>query len=321
MSKDKVPFGTRLGYWLIYGVCYVVGLLPRWFLYNVLAGAIYFFVYKVAHYRVKVVRNNLATSFPEKGREELRDIERSYYHTLSEYFVDAIDMAGITPRQLLKRVRWSAENRAEVNRIAAGRNWITLLAHYGSWEMMNAYGLYPDAPVMSSVYHPLKNKAFDMYYYKIRNRLPGLNSVAMNEVLRFYMTHRDGIEGHPLSIGLVADQNAPVDAQSRWIEFLHHPTVFFHGGEKIARKFGLPVFYMHVTKRGRGLWEQSFELMWDGTSPTSDFEITGMYARMLEEEIRRRPELWLWSHRRWKRRPYGEAAREYNKKYGTNIPE
>jgi KDO2-lipid IV(A) lauroyltransferase len=78
---------------------------------------------------------------------------------------------------------------------------------------------------------------------------------------------------------------------------------------------------MHVRKHGRGLWEQTFELVWDGVSPTSDHEITDMYARMLEEEIRSCPELWLWSHRRWKRHPRGQEAREYNAKYGTDLPE
>jgi KDO2-lipid IV(A) lauroyltransferase len=298
-----------------------VGLLPHRFLYYVLADAIYFVVYKLAHYRVTVVRNNLSSSFPEKGYEELRAIERGYYHNLSEYFVDAISMASITPRRLLKRVHWPAENRIMLNEIAGGRNWIALLGHYGSWEILNAYGLYNDSAAMASVYHHINNKAFDMYYYKVRNRLEGLHSVEMKEVLRFYVGHQAGIDGRALSIALVADQNATIDAQSRWVRFLNHPTVFFHGGEKIARKFGLPVFYMHVTKRGRGLWEQNFELMWDGVSPTSDYEITGMYSRMLEEDIRRYPELWLWSHRRWKRNPHGEEARRYNEQYETDIPE
>jgi KDO2-lipid IV(A) lauroyltransferase len=298
-----------------------VGLLPLWFLYYVLADTIYFLLYRVARYRVKVVRANLSSSFPEKSAKELRLIERRYYHTLSEYFVDAIDMASITPRQLLRRVHWPAENRAELNRLTAGRNWITLLAHYGSWEIMNAYGLYADGPVMSSVYHPLNNKVFDLYYYKIRNRLAKLHSVAMKEVLRFYMANRDGVDGFPLSIGLVADQNAPLDAQSRWVPFLNHPTVFFHGGEKIARKFGLPVYFMHVRRLGRGRWEQTFELIWDGVSPTEDFAITGEYVRLLEEDIRRAPELWLWSHRRWKKRIHGTAARDYNAAYGTDYPE
>jgi KDO2-lipid IV(A) lauroyltransferase len=140
--------------------------------------------------------------------------------------------------------------------------------------------------------------------------------------LRFYTANKEGVaEGRPLSVALIADQSPRLDAQSRWVQFLNQPTVFFHGGEKIARKFSLPVYYMRVRKIARGRWEQTFELIWDGASPTSDYEITGTYARLLEEDIRRVPELWLWSHRRWKRRPKGEDARRYNETYGTNLPE
>jgi KDO2-lipid IV(A) lauroyltransferase len=298
-----------------------VGLLPRWFLYYVLAEVLYFLLYRVARYRVGVVRGNLAASFPEKSEKELRSIERAFYHNLSEYFVDAIDLASITERGLVERCPWPAENRAELIRQTAGRNWVTLLAHYGSWELMSTFGFARDASAMVSAYRPVKNRALDLYYYKVRNHPPRLNSVPSNDIIRFYMAHRDGIDGSSLCVALIADQNPPFDAQSKWVRFLNHPTVFFHGGEKIARKFSLPVYFMHVRKRGRGLWEQSFELMWDGTSPISEHEITDMYARMLEEEIRRAPELWLWSHRRWKYRPDGEYAREYNERYGTNIPE
>ncbi len=310
---------NKLGYWAVYGACWLVGLLPHWILYYLVAEAIYFILYRIVRYRLRVVRENLANSFPEKNARELRRIERGFYHNLAEYFIDAVDLASITSKGMLRRAVWPQENRDEVNRLTNNQNWIALMAHYGSWELMSAFGLYPDAPTMASAYRPLHSKVFDRYYYRIRNRLPKLNSVAMNEILRFYVAHRDGLDGYPISLVLVSDQNAPIDAQSEWVKFLNHPTVFFHGGEKIARKFSIPVFYMHVRKTGRGRWEQTFELIWDGISPTADHEITRRYAQLLEEEIRRVPELWLWSHRRWKQRIKGEAAKQYNKKYGTDY--
>jgi KDO2-lipid IV(A) lauroyltransferase len=174
---------------------------------------------------------------------------------------------------------------------------------------------------MVSAYRPVNSKSLELYYDKIRNHPPRLYSVPSNEVLRYFANHRGGAGGKGLSIALIADQSPYPDPQSWWVEFLHHPTIFFHGGEKIARKFGLPVYFTHLRKVKRGYWEQTFELIWDGASPVADREITDTYARMLEEEIRRCPELWLWSHRRWKRYPHGEDARKYNEKYGTNFPE
>lgn len=33
----------------------------------------------------------------------------------------------------------------------------------------------------------------------------------------------------------------------------------------------------------------------------SDYELTDLYARRLEEQIRQQPGYWLWTHKRWKR--------------------
>jgi len=315
-SKDA-PRGARVGAAVIYGLCRVVGALPRAVLYGPVARFVYLMLYRVARYRLGVVRQNLAGSFPERTEEERRAIERGFYRNLAEYFLDAADIAGISERELLHRCVWPEANRAEVAAQTAGRNWVVLLGHYGSWELLSTFGLHRDSSAMVSGYRPLKNLAFDMYYKRVRNRPPRVNSVPSNDLLRFLMAHRGGLDGSSLCMALIADQNPALDAQSRWVKFLNHPTVFFHGGEKIARKFSMPVYYMHVCKVGRGRWEQTMELVWDGTSPTADHDITGAYARLLEEEIRRAPELWLWSHRRWKRRPEGEDARRYEEQYGA----
>jgi KDO2-lipid IV(A) lauroyltransferase len=319
MSKSNTDTpGVRFAATLIYGASRLVAALPHWFLYYPVADLIYFVLYRVARYRLAVVRDNLATSFPEKSTAELRSIERGFYRNLSEYFIDAIDLSGLDAKGRLRRCPWPDDNRAEVARQLKGRNWVALMAHFGSWELFSSFGLYRDASAMVSAHRPLKNRAFDLYYERMRNFSPRVLSVPSNDILRYLVAHRDGVDGSPLSVVLVADQNPPLDAQSRWVPFLNHPTVFFHGGEKIARKFAIPVYYMKIRKRGRGLWEQSFEMIWDGVSPTADYEITGRYADLLEQDIRRTPELWLWSHRRWKRQPEGPAAREYSAKYESN---
>ena len=40
-----------------------------------------------------------------------------------------------------------------------------------------------------------------------------------------------------------------------------------------------------------------------------DYDITDRYAQLLEEQIRQCPELWLWTHNRWKRTREGYEKR------------
>ena len=54
-----------------------------------------------------------------------------------------------------------------------------------------------------------------------------------------------------------------------------------------------------MDRLSRGRYEMSFAPIYDGVEPVAENEITERYVRLLEE-IRRRPELWIWSHKRWK---------------------
>ena len=57
---------------------------------------------------------------------------------------------------------------------------------------------------------------------------------------------------------------------------------------------------MKMERLQRGRYRMSFELLYDGAEEVAENEITERYVRALEQMIRERPELWMWSHRRWK---------------------
>ena len=90
-------------------------------------------LHRVVRYRVSVVRTNLANAFPEKSREELRDIERRFYRHLSEVFIDTILLGSISRREILERMVYrDVEKQEELMR---GRSWISAMSHFGSWEL------------------------------------------------------------------------------------------------------------------------------------------------------------------------------------------
>jgi KDO2-lipid IV(A) lauroyltransferase len=72
------------------------------------------------------------------------------------------------------------------------------------------------------------------------------------------------------------------------------------GIEKMARKFNYPVVYIHPTRPKRGYYTMELEVLVEDPSKTKDYEITEIYTRRLERDIRENPAIWLWSHRRWK---------------------
>ena len=276
----------------------VFAAMPYWFKYYVVENLIFVLLRYCLRYRMKVVKTNLRNSFPEKDVRELAVIRRRFYRTLAEIFVDTINLAGLTPEKgrSLLTVKGLEEQKERVG----GRDWIAMTAHFGCWEYCSFWGLYDPTQIVVAVYHPLRSRIVEAFYQRLRNG-DYATTVAMKESLRFYLRNRaGGIGGRNLVMGLIADQNPPRRPDSRWFRFLNQDTIFFDGGEKLALRCQLPVYFVKMERLRRGRYEMSFELIYDGKEEVAEYEITQRYVRMLEAEIRRRPELWMWSHRRWK---------------------
>ncbi|HIW64801.1 MAG TPA: lysophospholipid acyltransferase family protein [Candidatus Alistipes intestinipullorum] len=273
-------------------------ILPYWFKYYVVETLLFVLLYYCLRYRLKVVKKNLRNSFPEKSDRELALLRRKFYWTLAELFVDTVDMAHMTPakgRRILK-VKGLDEHLKRVG----GRDWIAMTAHFGCWEYCSFWSLYAPSQIVVAVYHPLENPVADVFYQRLRNG-EYATTVPMRESLRFYLRNREcGVAGRHLVMGLIADQNPPKRPDSHWFRFLNQDTIFFDGGEKLALRCHLPVYFVKMERLRRGRYEMSFEKIYDGEEPVADNVITERYVRILESEIRRRPELWMWSHKRWK---------------------
>lgn len=288
-----------IAYWLLMGFSKLVGLLPFVVLYYLIAPLIYFVVYRILRYRVGVVRANLRNSFPDKSRHELRRIERLFYLHLAELFVDVIDMTSMTPAALIRRMR--IEGIEEFDRRTEGRSWIAALSHYGEWEFFASYACTHRQYHNLGVYHPLKNEVMDRFYLHLRHRF-GLEPVSVKGLARKVLEYDKTAER--FTIGLIADQNTyRSHSDGKWRTFLNQPTLFFGGMGHYAKRFGIPVWFLHIDRRYAAHYSVYFEQIYDGTEDIDEQEITSRYAAALEKMITARPELWLWSHRRWKTKP------------------
>ncbi len=291
--QNKTKFGT----WCLNALFGAIGSLPLWFLYRV-SGCIAFVFGRVAGYRRKVIRRNLANSFPEKSEKERREIERGFYSFLCDYFVETLKLGRMSRRQILRRMKF--EGFDEVNSyLNAGQNVSLLLGHTGNWEWISSIPLHmPEGMKGGQIYHPLENEAADEAFLKIRGRF-GAYSIKMRDTLPTIMKWRR--EGKPFMIGYIADQAPLLDAIHYFADFLNQDTPALTGHERLSRMLHAAVFYCDVSRPKRGEYLCRFVKITDDAASLPQFELTSIYYRMLEESIRRNPTIWLWSHNRWKR--------------------
>ena len=107
--------------------------------------------------------------------------------------------------------------------------------------------------------------------------------------------HRDNV---PFIIGFVADHRSNSSVSHHATTFLGQHTPFNPGGEEIGKHVNAAYLYLDVEKTGRGHYRMTLKPI-KPHSLEGDSPYTRRYYEMLEETIRRRPGLWLWSHRRW----------------------
>lgn len=279
----------------LYTMCRVVAIMPRFVRYYILQEIIYFTLHYLVRYRRRVVMDNLRNSFPEKSEKELCKIARRCTLNLAEQFVNIMSIAGASEKRLRRMMRFEG---AEAYVEATKSNDVVFLAgHHGCWEYLSMLGFYDKDHVLLSVYHPLSSCVLDDFFKRIRT-IADNELVPRDDSLLYFMRRRG--KGTKYSLLLIADQNPHMYHGAKWIEFFNQETIFANGGELISRKLSLPVWLGYMRRVRRGEYEFFVEELYDGTSPIEDNVITERYAHRLEEIIRESPELWLWSHKRWK---------------------
>lgn len=293
-------------YYLIYGCWYLLSLLPLCVHY-VLSDALYFLVYRLLHYRVKVVRKNISESFPEKDASELRHIERGFYHWFCDYIVESVKLLTMSQRQMKRRLVFKGTDVVD-QVVAEGQSCAVYLGHYCNWEWITSLPLWV-TPVAQcgQIYHAIENPLFDRLFLRLRQRF-GAVCIPMAETLRRIVKYRQ--EGRPVVIGYISDQVPFWNNIHHWCQFLNHDTPVLTGTERLARQTGHAVFYMDVRRVRRGYYEAEFQLISREPKQLAEYEVTDEYFRRLEASIRRDPACYLWSHNRWKR-----TREEFNLRY------
>lgn len=297
---------SKLIYWLTYAGMWFVALLPFRALY-ILSDGLCFLMRHVVHYRRKVVRRNLSNSFPEKSQDELRRIERKFYHYICDYMVEEVKMMRMSFEDLSRRMEYG-NTEEYLAMIEKHGGIVILIPHYADFEWLTGMGaiMNPgDIPVQ--VYKPLRNKYLDEMFKLIRSRHGGYNVPKHSTAREVIRLRRDGKR---VAIGLITDQSPNLSEAHYWTTFLNQDTVFMDGGERIAKMMDYPVFYCELEKKGRGYCKAYFDLLTENPKQTADGEITELFARRLEQTIRREPAYWFWSHKRWK------LTRERVKRHG-----
>lgn len=275
--------------------------LPFGVLYAI-SDIVFVLVYHVVGYRKDVVHGNISSSFPEKTAEEIKKIEKDFYHWFCDYIFETIKLLSISSEELLEHLEVRGCEEAVALSEKTGQEVAAFLGHHGNWEWMTAVGLvWPKRErdtVIGLIYHPLNNKTMDDIMIKARSSHGG-TCIPKKDILReLVRCRRDKL--HYL-FGYILDQSPKWENIHLWLDFMGHESGVFTGAERIARKMNDIVVFAHFERPKRGKYVVTFEIVNSDLGNTEEFDVTKKCFELLEQDIRRTPHIYLWTHNRWKR--------------------
>lgn len=294
----------------ILGLIWLLSHLPFRVLYMI-SDLLYYPFYHIVRYRRKIVRKNLLSSFPEKRLSQIKEIERRFYKFFIDIIVETIKFHTISSTAIRRRAIFKNTDRIH-KLLSEGKSISVFIGHFGNWEWIPSVGLWFDKNNVTivQIFRKLNSKIFTSFLEKSRGRFND-ESVEMHDTV-MYISQANKKE-RKLIIGFLADQSPKQRDSKHFINFFNHRIPVITGTEKLTRHFGFAAMFLKVRRLRRGYYEFELTELEKDVKNLSEYELTSLYFKQLEKEIRAYPELYLWTHNRFKyeipKTPFGDGQR------------
>ena len=271
-----------------------ISWLPFWLLYFI-SDLFYYILYYGIKYRRKIVRKNLELSKVAKNTKDLIRIEKKFYRHLTDVFFEMFKFYSISPEEMKKR--FYIENPEIFYELKKkNKSVMFMTSHYGGFEWFLSINYHvPQLPF--AVYTPLSNKSLDSLIKKFRLR-HGSKLISRYKAGSYI---KKQIKENKLFLyGMAADQSAQIRSITYWKQFLGVKVPVFTGSERIAKQHDIPVVFGKVVKIKRGYYKVVVDLISEFPNEYKNYQITDIYLKKLEKQIREIPEYYYWTHNRFK---------------------
>ena len=284
-----------IGHILFKIMVFPLSFIPFWMLY-LISDFLSFLLYKVLRYRRKIIMLNLKKSFPEKSQQELEQIAKKYYKNLADISVEWFKGFSLSEKQLFQRYK-IVNPELITDYLNEKKSIIIIGSHYCNWEWgALSFGLQFKQRAIG-FYKPLKNRYTDKYI-RIKRAAWGMHLISIKDTYRAFINNLN----FPSIYFMISDQSPSNMDKAIWVNFLNQDTPCLHGPELYARKMNYALIYGDAQRIKRGYYTITLSLIESQPRETTPTEITKKMMAKLESIIIQKPENWLWSHKRWKRK-------------------
>ena len=284
-----------LGYLVFILFNRLISLLP-WRILYIFSNIIAWLLDKVFAYRKNVILKNLEFAMPELSSSDKSKLLRPIYRNFSDILLESFKSSFTAPEIIHERYKFvtTPEFESDYNL----ENGVAVYAaHYGNWEWASI-SLQVQTPYqVVALIKPLTNKYINKFIWANR-------SANGTKLIDIYKSKEDVYATYerPSSVIYVSDQNPSNKTKAQKINFFGKETLAVHGAAGYATQFPeKSVWFYQITRTDRGWYTIAPVKVADANEPgLTGHELTQRYFNLLEEQIRKQPSDWLWTHKRWK---------------------
>lgn len=269
---------------------------------------------RIAHANLDIVFGDSMTR--REKRRIVRDAFRQFGATVFGLFW--------APRLSARNInRWgyiAPESEAQFRRAReSGRGFVLTVPHYGDWELLSLAMGFWGYPYMA-VGADGGNQAVASFLQRIRTVSGHVLIPPQYAMLKLFRHLKRGG-----SIAMMVDANVRLGRGGVWVDFFGLPVFNSHAAVELALRADAAILFGYVKRAPDGRWElvieQEVEPARSGDRDADVRATTQRLADRCAELIRAHPEPWLWTYKRWKRRPAPERGRfPFYSSYMGDIP-
>ncbi|MBT8412397.1 MAG: lysophospholipid acyltransferase family protein [Octadecabacter sp.] len=297
-NNSAITVKERAEYAVVMAVLGPLALLPhRWRV--PLAGAVVANVAAPLLGWRKRIGAHLDLALPELDSSERQRLLRSVPDNMGRLFIELFNPQDMRP--IAAAASFSGGGVAALDAaMVEGRAVVCVSGHFGNYDVFRS-ALVQRGFDVGALYRPMNNRLFNARYERAIFAVGGRMFARGRRGFAHMVQHlRDG-----KLLALLIDQHMSRGAR---LSFFGQPANTAVSAAQMALKYDAVLVPIYAVRQADGL---SFAIEVEEPVPHSDDEtMTQALNDSLERQVRRHPEQWLWTHRRWKALAQGRPSQE-----------
>jgi len=243
----------------------------------------------------RVALANVAAALPERSARERRAIVRGAFRHFGRLLFELLKFGTLPVDRMMARVEFDGEDFARAA-YAQGRGVLFVTGHFGFWElhaMVHAVRLAPIGLLARALDNPRLHDLLE----SIRQRTGNFVIYRQATIRRVMRALQEG-----QGVAVLIDQHIQA-RDAVLVDFFDRPAATTGAVAALALRTGAPVVPVFALPIGRGRYRMIYERAVEpppADAPEALREFTQRITRVLEDYVRRDPDMWLWMHRRWR---------------------